>query len=67
MPRPKAPKGPQRTQRITLYLTDPEWQAVHEVAAREQYPLTQVFLQTLTAWLDRLSEPPVRISAALRQ
>ena len=60
MPRPKTPEGQQRTNRITLYLTDSEWQAVHEVAAREQRPLTQVFLRALTAWLDRLSEPVPR-------
>ncbi len=57
MARPQAPVGQQRNQRITLYLTDVEWQAVHEVASREQRPLTQVFLRALTAWLDRLSDP----------
>ena len=60
MPRPKVPAGQQRTNRITLYLTDPEWAAVHEVAAREQRPLTQIFLRALTAWLDRLAEPAPR-------
>jgi hypothetical protein len=56
MPRPKVPASRQRTHRITLYLNETEWAATHEAAAREQRPLTQIFLRALTYWLDRLTE-----------
>ncbi len=57
MSRAKVPEDQQRTRRITLYLTEAEWTAVHEAATREQRPLTQIFLRALTSWLDRLADP----------
>ncbi len=57
MPRPKIPTDQQRTRRVTLYLNETEWIAAHAATAREQRPLTQIFLRALTYWLDRLADP----------
>ena len=57
MPRPSIPADHQRTHRVTLYLNETEWAAVHETASREQRPITQVFLGALRHWWDRLADP----------
>ncbi len=57
MPRATVPEDQQRTRRVTLYLNATEWTAVHEAAQRDRRPLTQIFLQALTDWLNRLADP----------
>lgn len=57
MPRQPLPADQVRKTRLTLYLTQAEYDALHEAAARERRDMTEVVRQALDDYQARLNVP----------
>lgn len=57
MPRPKK-DGLKRDKRLTVYLTETEYDTVHAVAEHDNRAMTDAVIGALRDWLGRLIEPP---------
>ncbi|MHB1681555.1 MAG: hypothetical protein ACYCYO_01825 [Bacilli bacterium] len=49
---------------MTLYLTDVEEEALKEIAQAQNRPATQLVQEALSAWLERLEDPPALLARA---
>lgn len=63
MARPRK-EGRLRDRRMTLYLTDVEEESLKEIAQAQNRPATQLVQEALTAWLERLDDPPATLASA---
>lgn len=67
MPRPKKQDEAKKDNRLTVYLTDTEAEALRAVSERDERPMTQVVTSAVREWLLRLLEPPESLRMARRE
>lgn len=64
MPRPKKTNTAKKDNRLTVYLTDTEAEALKAVSERDERPMTQIVTSAVREWLLRLLEPPESLRRA---
>lgn len=64
MARPKKADTEKRENRLTVYLTDQERDALSSVADTQDRPMTQVVIMAIKEWMDRLLNPPEALKIA---
>jgi len=62
--RPKKADIEKRENRLTIYLTDQERDALKQAANMQNRPMTQAILEAIHQWLDRLINPPEALRMA---
>ena len=67
MPRPKKQADTKKDNRLTVYLTDTEAEALRAVSERDERPMTQIVTSAVREWLLRLLEPPESLRTARRE
>lgn len=67
MARPKKQDEAKKDNRLTVYLTDAEAEALKTVSQRDKRPMTQIVTSAVREWLLRLVEPPESLRTARRE
>ena len=64
MPRPRKDDSDRRDNRLTVYLSDDEQNALRDVSETEERSMTQVVTEALRDWILRLVDPPESLRKA---
>ena len=64
MPRPKKNDEARKGNRLTVYLTEQEAEALKVVSEQEDRPMTQIVTTAVRDWLLRLLDPPESLRKA---
>lgn len=64
MARPLKKDFEKRDNRLTVYLTDKEREALNDVSKTQDRPMTQLVIHAVREWISRLSEPPESLRQA---
>jgi hypothetical protein len=62
--RPKKASSDVRENRLTVYLTDEERDALENVAQLQERPMTQIVITAVKDWMGRLMNPPEALKQA---